>query len=58
MPDVCNKDLIVQKILKLIDYITSASKNKPTKEWIKKYMARSNLELQEKAKRHSGKSWR
>ena len=45
--DVCNKDLHDLKILEAIDYIKSFSKKKPTKERILKYMARTNLKLQE-----------
>ena len=45
--DVCNKDLYDLKILEAIDYIKSFSKKKPTKERILKYMARTNLKLQE-----------
>ena len=47
MGDVCDKELYNFKILKAIDYIKSVSKKKPTKERILKYMARSNLKLQE-----------
>ena len=47
MADVCDKDLYDLKILEAIDYIKSVSKKKPTKERILKYMARSNLQLQE-----------
>ena len=45
--DVSNKDLYDLKILEAIDYIKSVRKMKPTKERIQKYMARSNLKLQE-----------
>ena len=45
--DVCDKDLYDLKILEAIDYIKSVSKKKPTKERILKFMARSNLKLQE-----------
>ena len=47
MADVCNKDLYDLKILEAIDYIKSVSKKKPPKERILKFMARSNLKLQE-----------
>ena len=47
MADVCDKNLFSLKILEAIDYIKSVSKKKRTKERILKYMARSNLELQE-----------
>ena len=48
MADVCNKDLYDLKILEAINYnIKSVSKKKPTKERILKFMARSNLKLQE-----------
>ena len=47
MADLCDKDLHDLKILEAIDYIKSVSKKKPTKERILKYMARSNLKLQE-----------
>ena len=47
MADVCDKDLYDLKILEAIDYIKSVSKKKPTKEGILKFMARSNLKLQE-----------
>ena len=47
MADACGKDLYGLKILKAIDYIKSVSKKKPTKEKILKYLARSNLKLQE-----------
>ena len=47
MADVCDIDLYDLKILEAIDYIKSVSKKKPTKERILKYMARSNLKLQE-----------
>ena len=38
MADVCDKDLYDLKILEAIDYITSVSKKKPTKERILKYI--------------------
>ena len=47
MADVCDIDLYDLKILEAVDYIKSVSKKKPTKERILKYMARSNLNLQE-----------
>ena len=47
MADVCYKDLYDLKTLEAIDYIKSVSKKKPTKERILKFMARSNLKLQE-----------
>ena len=47
MADVSDKDLYDLKILEAIDSIKSVSKKKPTKERILKYMARSNLKLQE-----------
>ena len=47
MADVCDKDLYDLKILEVTDYIKSVSKKKPTKERILKFMARSNLKLQE-----------
>ena len=47
MADVCDKDLYDLKILEAIDYIKSISKKKPTKEGILKFMARSNLKMQE-----------
>ena len=47
MADVSDKDLYDLKILEAIDYIKSVSKKKPAKERILKFMARSNLKLQE-----------
>ena len=47
MADVSDKDVYDLKILEVIDYIKSVSKKKPKKERIVKYMASSNLKLQE-----------
>ena len=47
MVDICDKDLYDLTILEAIDYVKSVSKKRPTKERILKYMARSNLKLQE-----------
>ena len=47
MADVSDKDLYDLKILEAMYSIKSVSKKKPTKERILKYMARSNLKLQE-----------
>ena len=47
MADVWEKYLFNSKILEAIDYVESISKEKPANERILKYMARSNLELQE-----------
>ena len=47
MADVCDKDLYDLKIFEAIDYIKTVSKKKTTKETILKYIARSNLKLQE-----------
>ena len=47
MVDISDKDSYDLKILEAIDHIKSVSKKKPTKERILKYMARSNLKLQE-----------
>ena len=47
MADVCDKELYDLKTLATIDYIKYVSKKKPTKERILKFMARSNLKLQQ-----------
>ena len=47
MTDVCDKELYDLKTLATIDYIKYVSKKKPTKERILKFMARSNLKLQQ-----------
>ena len=47
MADIYDKDLYDLKILEAIYYIKSVSKKKPAKERILKFMARSNLKLQE-----------
>ena len=47
MADIYDKDLYDLKILEAICYIKSVSKKKPAKERILKFMARSNLKLQE-----------
>ena len=47
MADVCDKELYDFKILEAIYYIKYVSKKKPKKERILKFMARSNLKLQE-----------
>ena len=47
MVDVCDKELYDFKILEAIYYIKYVSKKKPTKKRILKFMARSNLKLQE-----------
>ena len=47
MVDVCDKELYDFKILEAICYIKYVSKKKPTKKRVLKFMARSNLKLQE-----------
>ena len=47
MADVCDKELYDFKILEAIYYIKYVSKKKPKKERVLKFMARSNLKLQE-----------